>query len=216
MFEVSADDVPPNIVLLLDNGAETKQIVWHANYDNSIDYTPAFATDGLDNDGDKDIDEKDGSEGFTNDLGYSIDSQGGDYHLVNILADLTADGYKNDLQEGSSDTTINSVVWAFYTFNSRTIRIPVVPSAVVDLYGIKDNAVIFRYSKNYLNWLFFGNYDVVGAGDGSDLDDKSRFYYSKKAIFTVAEMTKRQAYFGIRAFTSTYTGASNRLSLCHR
>ena len=209
MFEVSADDVPPNIVLLLDNGAEMENLAWHSGYDNSIDYTPAFATDGLDNDGDKDIDEKDGSEGFTNDLGYSIDSQGGDYHLVNILADLTADGYKNDLQKGSSSTTINSVVWAFYTFNGRTIRIPVVPSAAVDAAGIKDNAVIFRYSKNYLNWLFFGDYNVVGAGDGSDLDDKSRFYYAKKAIFTVAELTKRQAYFGIRAFTSTYTGAPN-------
>ena len=43
MFSVTADDVPPNIVLLLDNGAEMQQVQWHADYDNSIDYTPTPA-----------------------------------------------------------------------------------------------------------------------------------------------------------------------------
>jgi len=76
-------------------------------------------------------------------------------------------------------------------------------------FNVKDNATIFRYSKNYLNWLFYGSYNVDGAGDGSDLPDKSRFYYAKKAIFTVAEMTQRQAYFSIYAFTANADGASN-------
>ena len=40
MFMVTADDVPPNIVFLLDNGAEMEQIVWHPNYSNEEDYTP--------------------------------------------------------------------------------------------------------------------------------------------------------------------------------
>ena len=48
MFAVSADEVPPNIVILLDNGAEMQQVVWHPAYDNHIDFTPAG--DGEDDD----------------------------------------------------------------------------------------------------------------------------------------------------------------------
>ena len=40
MFSVTADDVPPNIVILLDNGAEMQQVQWHSAYENSVDYTP--------------------------------------------------------------------------------------------------------------------------------------------------------------------------------
>jgi hypothetical protein len=40
MFEVTADDVPPNIVILIDNGAEMKHPVTHGDYDSSVDYTP--------------------------------------------------------------------------------------------------------------------------------------------------------------------------------
>ena len=43
MFAVTADDLPPNIVLLLDNGAEMKYAVTHGDYDNTVDYTPAVA-----------------------------------------------------------------------------------------------------------------------------------------------------------------------------
>ena len=41
VFSVTADDIPPNITILLDSGAEMEQIVWHSGYDNSIDYTPS-------------------------------------------------------------------------------------------------------------------------------------------------------------------------------
>jgi hypothetical protein len=34
MFSVTADEVPPNIVILLDNGAEMQQVIWHSDYDN--------------------------------------------------------------------------------------------------------------------------------------------------------------------------------------
>ena len=40
VFMVTADDVEPNIVVLLDNGAEMQQAVWHTDYDDSADYTP--------------------------------------------------------------------------------------------------------------------------------------------------------------------------------
>ena len=83
MFQVSADDVPPNIVLLLDNGAEMENIIWHSGYDNSIDYTPDVDTDGIDNDGDGFKDEADTTEeiqwvggatsnGFLNSNGYTL------------------------------------------------------------------------------------------------------------------------------------------------
>ena len=39
MFAVTADDLPPNIVILIDNGAEMKHPVTHGDYDNSVDYT---------------------------------------------------------------------------------------------------------------------------------------------------------------------------------
>ena len=43
VFSVTADDIPPNITILLDSGAEMEQIVWHDSYDNSIDYTPSVS-----------------------------------------------------------------------------------------------------------------------------------------------------------------------------
>jgi hypothetical protein len=42
IFQTEA--VAPNIVYLLDNGAEMEQIVWYHGYDNSIDFTPAVPT----------------------------------------------------------------------------------------------------------------------------------------------------------------------------
>ena len=43
IFMVTSDDVQPNIVFLLDNGAVMEHIVWHSGFDNKIDYTPALA-----------------------------------------------------------------------------------------------------------------------------------------------------------------------------
>ena len=45
VFSVTADDIPPNIVLLLDSGAEMEQVVWHSAYDNSIVYTPSVGSE---------------------------------------------------------------------------------------------------------------------------------------------------------------------------
>jgi len=215
IFQVSADDVPPNIVLYLDNGSEVEHIAWHAKYVNSTDHTPGA--------GAASISWGDGSSttGFTNDQGYSMVSKGGKYYLVTILNDLTTAGSSTGLLRDSQ--TSGTVDTATFTINGRTIALPASPSTVVEsdtvtlpedpprnvTFSIKDNATLFRFSKNYLNWLFYGSYNVDGAGDGSDLPDKSRFYYAKKAIFTVAEMTQRQAYFAIYAFTANADGASN-------
>jgi len=262
MFAVTADDLEPNIVILLDNGAELEYITWHPDYVDSIDYTP-------------DVDEADredvvedgtgGGNGFFNANGYSIDSHGGSYYLVPILDNLEKGSYTDGLQANSGNT---------WTINGRSVILPVEPSSVsVD--GVIDNAANFRYSKNYLNWIFFwdidgvlklenisGNFQdddaltgtsggaasvdgsldgdlleydektadftvgevitggtsgatatVVAAaekytGDGSNLPDRTRFYYAKKAVMTVAKLASNKAQFGIYNFSSTSQGAS--------
>ena len=40
-FMTTANDIPPNIVILLDNGASMEEIVWRSGYNNSVDYTPS-------------------------------------------------------------------------------------------------------------------------------------------------------------------------------
>ncbi|MCK4593067.1 hypothetical protein KAU45_01105 [bacterium] len=180
IFSVTADDVPPNVVLLLDNGAEMEQIAWHAHYDNSVDYTPA------------------GGSVFTNENGYGIDRHGHHYYLVPILSDLTLADYTHAL-------SIRSASGSTWTINGRSVSLPATPSTVADAEGIIDNASTFRYSNNYLNWIF---YSGAYAGDGSDLPGKSRFYYAKKAIFTVARLSSNKAKIGIYNFTSTTEGSS--------
>jgi len=130
MFTVTADDVPSNIVILLDNGAEMEQIAWHSGYDNSIVYPAAGSV-------------------FTNANGYGIVDHGGTYYLVPILSDLTLGDYTHALSivENSGSRT--------WIINGNTVTLPAVPSSSVDADGIKDNASNFRYSQNYLNWIFY-------------------------------------------------------------
>ena len=154
VFSVTADDLPPNIVLLLDNGAEMEQIVWHAGFDNSIDYTPG---------GMADVVELPGADGFYNDNGYGIIISGNKYYLVEIPSDLDISHHNFSLQADVTDTSAKTGTW---NINGRTITLPAEPSNVaVD--GVIDNANYFRYSKNYLNWLFFAD------GSGSYLDVSS-------------------------------------------
>ena len=197
VFSVTADDLPPNIVLLLDNGAEMEQIVWHDKYDNTVDYTPVAGL-GLDV-----VTGLPGADGFYNASGYSITSQGGKYYLVDIPSDLDVSHYNDRLIADASDTVNKTGTWKI---NGREITLPAVPSTV-KVGQIIDNAVHFRYSKNYLNWLFFGPYDVDGAGDGSDLPNMTRFYKAKEAIMTVASGTKDKANFGIYYFSNDVGGS---------
>lgn len=192
MFTVTADDVPPNIVILLDNGAEMEQILWHAGYDNSIDYTPRVVTEW-------DVVSNRGfGNGFFNNNGYTLVRDGSAYELVSIKDDLTPQ-IKNTGLHADFGTTSR------FTVNGKTVTLPPTPSTS-QVEGVIDNATIFRYSKNYLNWIFFsGNY----RGDGSDLPNKSRFYFAKKALMMVAKLSSNKANFGIYNFTSNADGASN-------
>ena len=289
VFQVTADDLPPNIVILLDSGAEMEQIAWPSvsengfSFNNSVDYTPFIVPDDrvdvldlaqicgtgcadltlstISNNsfssgktvegqishatGDpialngnilslKDVsgDYHEGENiigdsgkgagtiaiggvnkiepnGFFNERGYGVIVTGNEYYLVNIPENLQIDEYTMALKANSSNTATKKGTW---TINGRTITLPAEPSTVL-VNGVKDNASNFRYSKNYLNWLFFstgaGSYIESSAlDDGTDLPDKSRFYYAKKAILTVASGTGLQARFGLYYFSND-TGASN-------
>jgi Tfp pilus tip-associated adhesin PilY1 len=204
MFAVTADDLPPNIVILIDNGVEMKHPVTHGYYDHGVDYTPSVGTE-------TDVVSNGGSgNGFFNDNGYGIFIQGGSYYLVPVDENLELDSTTKLEETGGKATGI-------WTINAQTITLPAVASAAVDGDGIKDNAGEFRYSKNYLNWLFFyaSPIDLDGDGvdepvyDGSVLPNKSRFYYAKKALLTVGQLSSNKAKFAIYNFTSTSEGSSN-------
>ena len=201
-------------MILLDNGAEMQQIVWHSNYDNSVDHTPeagGLAANAADDDDDGTIDEDDEDDiistngagsGFFHANGYGIEEHGGKYYLVQIQDSLEPGSYDDGIEASSSDSGAGTGTWII---NGRTITLPAEASAEVDADGIKDNAGFYRYSKNYLNWLFFSN---AYSGDGSDLPHASRFYNAKKAILTVAKLTSNKASFGIYNFTNV-EGASS-------
>ena len=154
MFAVTADDMPPNIVILIDNGVEMKHPVTHGDYDNSVDYTPSVApqTDVVINNGT--------GNGFFNDNGYGIYITGPGYYLVPVQDDLTLNTAVR--LEGLPSADKKTSTW---TINGQTVHLPAEASSEVDADGIKDNAGTLRYSKNYLNWLFFYTSPVDLNGD---------------------------------------------------
>ncbi len=214
MFSVTADEVPPNIVLLLDNGAEMQQVQWHSGYTSTGTYTPVpggLALNGMDDDGDGDTDEADEDDvvqtggsgsGFFNPNGYGMVDHGDLYYLVAIKDNLEFADYSEGIQATSSDSGNGIGTW---TINGHTVSLPSEASAAVDTDGVKDNAGMLRYSQNYLNWIFFSG---LYTGNGSDLERRSRFYNAKKAILNVAKLTSNLAYFGIYNFTNV-EGASS-------
>ncbi|MFO7555652.1 MAG: PilC/PilY family type IV pilus protein, partial [Desulfobacterales bacterium] len=205
VFSVTADDLPPNIVLLLDSGAEMEQIVWHSKFNNNFDYTPVVDTEK------EALGDPISGNGFFIDEGYAVKYSGNKYYLVEIPTSLDVAKSTKELPAVTSDTLNKKGTW---TIKGKTLTLPALPSTVaVD--GVIDNANYFRYSKNYLNWLFFatgsGSYyeddNVSSVHDGTDLPDKSRFYYAKKAIMTVAKDTGFKAKFGIYYFANTSGGS---------
>jgi len=195
VFSVSADDIPPNIVLLLDSGAEMEQAVWHKDFDNT-DYTPNVEVEieaGKD---------PVNGNGFFNKKGYGIVTAGGNYYLVNVPDDMLLAHRNFALKADITDTFAKKGTWEI---NKRKITLPAEPSTVA-VGGVIDNATNFRYSMNYLNWLFF-HVDPSTITNGADLPNMSRFYYAKKAIMTVAKGTGYKAKFSIYYFAND-TGGS--------
>lgn len=194
VFSVDSTAVPPNVVLLLDNGAGMERIFEHSAYQACLDYTPIVAS------------QEEGTNGFFNSEGYLVEKSGNRYYIRSLGADLLP------LAGGIAGDASNQHRW---TINGRTITLPAAPSSAVDGAGIKDNGSWFRYPANYLNWLFFGPYlddgidDGVphGAGNGSDLPTQTHFYYMKRAILEVAAAVGAEVNFGIYNFANT-SGAS--------
>ena len=120
VFSITADDLPPNIVLLLDSGAEMEQVVWRTGFDNSVDYTPVVAPH-------VDAVEISGGNGFYNDRGYGIIISGNKYYLVDIPSDINISHYNFRLQADVTNASAKKGTW---TINGRTITLPAEPSTV--------------------------------------------------------------------------------------
>jgi type IV pilus assembly protein PilY1 len=143
--------------------------------------------------------------GFYNDNGYAIYTLGAAYYLVPV----------NDQMELNTDTKLEGLPSAdkktsSWTINERTIHLPAEASAEVDADGVKDNAGLFRYSKNYLNWLYYYTSEVDLNDDGlaepvydfTPLPSKSRFYYAKQALLSVGRLSSNKAKFAIYNFAN--------------
>ena len=208
MFEVTEDQMPPKIVLFIDNGVSMTHAVWHADFDNDVDFTPieGVETDVVPNGA--------AGNGFFNENGYGIFKTAGSYYLVPVGDDLELDtGIRFEETGGKASAT-----WTIgEPPNDKTITLPTEASSSKDANGIIDNAGFFRYSKNYLNWLFFYTAPLDLNGDGVDetvyddtaLPDKSRFYFAKQALLTVGKLSSNKAQFAIHTFASTAAGATN-------
>ena len=175
--------------------------------------------------------------GFFNDKGYGIiRGTGGNYFLVKVTNDLTLDTDEaNGLQATSGNTwtitveidldgdgTVESPDNGFGQDEanvSRTVTLPASPSttavsytdATAGTFSIIDRAQNFRYSKNYLNWIFFSG---LYSGLASDLLDPavniavSRFFYGKLAVMAAAKLSSNKANFGIYYFTNDQRASS--------
>ncbi|MBE0595780.1 MAG: hypothetical protein IH614_00765 [Desulfuromonadales bacterium] len=187
IFAVTADSVPPNIIILLDNGAEMEQIAWHKDYNPNVDYTPPESI-------------------FVNPYGYAPNNKNQN-ELLPIGENLKVgeSPFPKISAVAGPDGTIT------ITLGEKSVNLPKVPSSSPDSDNVKDNSTYFRYSTNYLNWLVYSRIwdgSPLPKYDGTNLPNKSRFYWAKKAIRDAARQTNNQARFGIMNFSNT-EGASS-------
>ena len=140
-----------------------------------------------------------------------VDNDDTDFATFSIYK---GDGVDNDGINGIDDAGEDGVeTWATLagtitlaaTANDKVFPAGSRPAG--DTGEIIDNAEKLRYSKNYLNWLFFS-----GSYDGTDLPKVSRLYYAKKAILTTAKLTSNKANFALFRFR-TADGAANLIPL---
>ncbi len=86
----TTSDVTPNIVILLDNGAESENIDWHGDFDNNEDFTPAVAA----------ADQED----------VGIYGNGGMLELTNIIEDPVKGYFQDNEYLQMSGTNVNIAV----------------------------------------------------------------------------------------------------------
>ncbi|MDM8556260.1 PilC/PilY family type IV pilus protein [Desulfococcaceae bacterium HSG7] len=190
VFNETADDVVPNIFILFDTGAGMEQIFWHQDYNNSTDYTPSWT--GVDREEVVDpTTSAFAANGFYWENGYGIIQQGQDFYLVKELDNIELAGSSAGLKADTSDGDFG--IWEI---NGKSVTLPAVPGGSNEKTdGVSDQAAHFRYSANYLNWIFFSG-EYTGAG-GDDFKALSRLYYAKKAMMTVGKKTANKARLGL-------------------
>ena len=157
-----------------------------------------------------------GYNGFYNPHGYAINVSGSSAYLVKVLPDLSLDAVGNGILATSFDAGTKLGTWVI---NGRTLTL----STGSDGTGtghetnnntvIHDNAADFRYSANYLNWLFFAQ-DGGGGWlyDGSSLERESRLYSAKMALITVIKKGANRVKFSLYQFTGD-NGATQKQPL---
>ncbi len=204
IFFPTNNEVPPSIVLYIDNSGDMEEARWITEFDNTTDWTPAdHSVEAIDNPGT--------GTGFFKEHGYGIYSQGNgsgtDYYLAPFeitSANVMEMDTSNMIQGLPSG---DDVLW---TFNGKTIAMPVesLSNALAEFGAPNaDPVTAMRYSTNYLNYLFFsGEY----TGDGSDLIGENRFYSAKKALAKVILETENKAMFSLWYHTNDDGATQNK------
>ncbi len=204
IFFPTDNDVPPSIVLYIDNSGDMEQARWISDFDNTTDWTPAdHSVEAIEN--------PVTGTGFFKEHGYGIYAQGGgagtDYFLAPF--EITSE----NVMEMDTSNMIQGVPSGddlLWTFNGKTIALPVesLSNALAEFGAPNaDPVTAMRYSTNYLNYLFFsGEY----TGDGSDLIEENRFYSAKKALARVILETENKALFSLWYHTNDDGATQNK------
>ena len=123
VFEVTADEMTPNIVLLINNGAEMQHPVYHGDFETNINYAPKVETES------DVVPNGTAGNGFFNENGYGIFLTGGRYYLVPVGADLELDTGVRLEETGDK----GSHTW---TINGQRITLPTEAWYIVKLHSI--------------------------------------------------------------------------------
>ncbi len=192
-----ADEAKPTIALYFDTGPEMEQVVWHPEFDDTVVWPGTF----------------------TDENGYAVYDSG-----IVPVGDATSNkGYEvtenstGKIAPTTDETADNNPE---FTIDGRAIFLPYKTDLTFDvptdagLKTVSSNIGQLRYSRNYLNWLFFSDdNETLGTpytGDGSDLPVDSRMFVAKKAVYDLVRQTANKTWFSVWYMNSS-SGASSKL-----
>ena len=153
--------------------------------------------------------------GFYNEHGYAVLVEAGSAYLVKVLSDLTLDAKTNGLQSFNYDSNTELAPWPI---NGRDVTLSTGPDGEGTGHTLNNNTVLhdkavhFRYSANYLNWLFFAKDPAAPTQwlyDGTPLKRESILYVAKKAMESVAKKSENKVKVAYYHFNSD-DGATQR------
>ncbi len=228
IFTPSADEVPPNIVMYVDNSEEMLQAVWNSAFDNSRDWTPS-GTEAIE-----------GGTAFLNENGYGFYQSNGNASTMNIAPFVEDDGILTlDTTKGvAGNEVLDETGRSYYqwTFDSTTVILPV--ASLIKALGENNQCnecSEIRYSANYLNWIFFSSSVDDGGYKPDEVDEYNlfykpagedeyitedgqknginRLYLTKQALKNVIEGTENKAKFALYWFDSSDSGVKQNKPL---